>query len=966
MRLPIVRSLRESLRRGAPGSESPSEGTETPHGAEGDTGHGTPGAAQGAGMVGPHWIRYTWAPGAQPAAVPVPGSDFPSGEVLDRISLFVGAAAPAPGEPGSPGTMSHTRLPGGGALLCRTEAGTATEPAAEQPDAPSPDRPDAAAAGGAVRCVTACYLPGGATDLRNRLPVEMWLSPLWEPESAHEWGGKDADGHPEWCDDPGLVEFAAEQGERVEPFLADVQRLFVSPAGPQIVVAERDPADVARWVALACASLPLSCAQLLTFVLHTDTPAAAPHQIVGIGPGADFDRDDETARRYLHRLHDGLGGPGSPPVSGADVWAEVAAQAWRRGIVPRTAQAGARAVHGPFDIGPLQNLLLPRGGAALPGVTRWADQPGNEDAFGEAGRILLGRSAGRDDDGDLPGSAMAALPASPLGAVGGTAGASARSVAYPADAVPRDGYDDGAVRPDRVRPYATGAQGRTAPDGPDEPLTPHALGNLLDWLGVRMPAGGERHLVRALAGLAPRLPAEPPADRGQDPRETVRAEAVARLATAIDGLQAEPPAEWGTLLELLHALSPPTDQLAGTSRAAAARTPQDTFDIKVAARLSRSLLQSEDRRDSPGTRALLDRLSPPFVRLVLEQVAKSDSVPQPRSLVALAASPLGDWLGLVEDQAPLRLRLVVEARRLALAGSSGLQVFRGLARLLAEEADWDPWMYELAWWLAWPGAGPTTAECVSVARGFPAGQLCQAGLDRELARPLTAPGPVTDQLGELAHALLTMSAQLSTQQRSLARALDLGWRLTTRAIGPTTATEQMDSLEGSGSIRQELLTWFNERLAARLAVAHPTELREPVVLERLRRARYEDLLQRYVEAQLEPANREELVSTLVADPEAAALLFLAWSEEDRWCSSEWARLAPLLTDKVFGDVVKRLRDPERRRVAGVLDEQTDPKWVGTWWEFIRRLPDPRAGQFGGGADQRDDEGPGAGRTGPRP
>jgi hypothetical protein len=117
-------------------------------------------------------------------------------------------------------------------------------------------------------------------------------------------------------DDALLTKFASEQAPRLAPFLSDVRRLFADPAGRQIVLAERDQETVARWIALACVSLPVEYARALTFTTGSADPGAAPHQIIGIGPETDeevFDRYDPSTITHLFRVHDGLGGPGSPP-----------------------------------------------------------------------------------------------------------------------------------------------------------------------------------------------------------------------------------------------------------------------------------------------------------------------------------------------------------------------------------------------------------------------------------------------------------------------------------------------------------------------------------------------------------------------------------------------------------------------------------------------------------------------------
>ncbi|WP_367045820.1 GTPase-associated protein 1-related protein [Streptomyces sp. Je 1-332] len=174
--------------------------------------------------------------------------------------------------------LSRSRLPGGGALLC------ATVDAGRRVDAVCVDALD--------------ELPLPALDLATEQ----------------------------------LVGFARENAPRVEPFLADVRRLFDERAGRQIIVAEHDPLTVAHWVALACASLPGPYASSLTFSTWTAQPRRAPQQILGIGPDADFDRFDGTTLDHLYRVHDGIGGQGSTPIP--DTWAEVTARQWIEGTPP--------------------------------------------------------------------------------------------------------------------------------------------------------------------------------------------------------------------------------------------------------------------------------------------------------------------------------------------------------------------------------------------------------------------------------------------------------------------------------------------------------------------------------------------------------------------------------------------------------------------------------------------------------
>ncbi|MFI0409320.1 GTPase-associated protein 1-related protein [Actinomadura sp. 3N508] len=215
------------------------------------------------------------------------------------------------------GALSHSRLPDGGALLCAT----------------SPD--DAR--------VEALYLAGGVGDL---LPIDTWHSPSWSRGQAV------APEPGEGISREALARFARDNASRVAPFLADVRRLFASPAGRQIVLIESRPEAVAHWIALACASLPGDHARTLTFTTRTAYPHRAPQQILGIGPDVDFDRSDPATIDHLYRVHDALGGQSSPPVT--DLWDELAARLWWAGMPPAEVSSGTVG----FDPGPLATYLL--------------------------------------------------------------------------------------------------------------------------------------------------------------------------------------------------------------------------------------------------------------------------------------------------------------------------------------------------------------------------------------------------------------------------------------------------------------------------------------------------------------------------------------------------------------------------------------------------------------------------------
>ncbi|MCI3933691.1 GTPase-associated protein 1-related protein [Streptomyces sp. AN091965] len=221
--------------------------------------------------------------------------------------------------------LSYSRLPDGGSLLCAT------------------------ATGGDV----AAYHLSEADTLARF--AEEWPITWWEAGEACEAGKAAADHAPAAVGHDELVAFARAHETRVAPFLADVRRLFDDPAGRQLVVAEERPGAVARWIALACASLPAAYVPSLTFTTGAADPGRAPQHIVGIGPDADFDRGDPTVLDHLYRVHDGLGGPGSPPR--ADTWATWTARLWLAGEpLPEAAADGD-----PFAPGPLVPPLLRAG-----------------------------------------------------------------------------------------------------------------------------------------------------------------------------------------------------------------------------------------------------------------------------------------------------------------------------------------------------------------------------------------------------------------------------------------------------------------------------------------------------------------------------------------------------------------------------------------------------------------------------
>ncbi|MER6474117.1 GTPase-associated protein 1-related protein [Streptomyces collinus] len=172
----------------------------------------------------------------------------------------------------------------------------------------------------------ALHLPAGTRLPDGALPITAWESPRWADATP-------PDGRPEPVDrfEPsgllsrdGLVAFARSRADRLAAFFADLAALAGEADGRQIVVVERDSADVAQWIALACAVLPRERAHLLTFTTYTRRPQQARQQIVGVPPSSE-----PVGHDHRFRVHDCTARPEPGPV--ADTWADVCARIWTAG-----------------------------------------------------------------------------------------------------------------------------------------------------------------------------------------------------------------------------------------------------------------------------------------------------------------------------------------------------------------------------------------------------------------------------------------------------------------------------------------------------------------------------------------------------------------------------------------------------------------------------------------------------------
>ncbi|MBO1335479.1 GTPase-associated protein 1-related protein [Streptomyces sp. VRA16 Mangrove soil] len=172
----------------------------------------------------------------------------------------------------------------------------------------------------------AVHLPAGTRLPDGALPITVWESPSWAVVPPD-------DGRPaplerlqpsRLLQPDGLVAFAAERAAHLGPFFADVRAAVADPDAARLVVVERDSADVARWIALACAVLPREQAHRLTFTTYARSPHRAGQQIVGALPGTELPVDDP---RY--RVHDRTAA--TAPGATADTWADLCARIWIAG-----------------------------------------------------------------------------------------------------------------------------------------------------------------------------------------------------------------------------------------------------------------------------------------------------------------------------------------------------------------------------------------------------------------------------------------------------------------------------------------------------------------------------------------------------------------------------------------------------------------------------------------------------------
>ncbi|MEV0744268.1 GTPase-associated protein 1-related protein [Streptomyces sp. NBC_01220] len=291
----------------------------------------TGGDGPGTGEAEPIPARFTAVDAAIPASV------------LTEAGPLLAYGTPAGTEPrltdaalrALPEALSFSVLTDGSHLLARTVAVR-----------PGPGS-DVGFHAHAVHLPAGTRLPGGA------LPITACRSARWAATTPDRMlpgplAAPPATGHAR--DREGLNDFAVSRGPWLAGVLADLRRLYGHDGSGRVVLVERQSADVARWIALACVALPDELAERLTFTTYTRQPRRAPQQIVGVLPQ---DAHELTAPGFhVHTCT----GP-RPEGTVADAWAETAARIWRS-RAPELFREAAELPGEPFAAGPVAVTAL--------------------------------------------------------------------------------------------------------------------------------------------------------------------------------------------------------------------------------------------------------------------------------------------------------------------------------------------------------------------------------------------------------------------------------------------------------------------------------------------------------------------------------------------------------------------------------------------------------------------------------
>lgn len=878
------------------------------------------------------------AQASSPESVVEPGSWADDAEVAEWVALAVGAGHGRGADGlGREARFSFSRLPDGASLLCRT--------------------------GGAGRGVRAIHLTGAdAARFAEEWPVTLLaagagaLGSVTDTDTdaaaaagAGTGGGGDVDPGPDSASgsdfnsgsEPGsgsaelpalggpfgtaeLTRFARAHEPRVAPFLADVRRLFDDPAGRQLVVAEESPDTVARWIALACASLPPAYVPSLTFTTRAADPGRAPQHIVGIGPDADFDRFDSATLDHLYRVHDGLDGPGSPPAT--DIWATWTARLWIAGVpLPRaTATVAADKGAAPDardgtadsadfvpDPAPDSDAFSPT--RLVPALLRAGLLSGGDlaelagDARRDAVAALVaavrvsggGPAAGRTGEGTAAGRTGEGSPAGRPGEGPPTGGT--------VDAAPDPGTPTADQAPPAADPAHLTALCRELHAHDPDAAAPLALALARHRLG----GVGPRELSRELADVCAELPLGDRAERA------LRAEYGGDADEALWRALREPPQAWVEPLRL--ALAVAADGGRGIDAA-----------MK---RLARAL-RAPDGTDREQAAHVLDAVDyAPLTRRVLKLLGSDGGIGRLDLLRDLAASPQGDWLRRnLDDHSPQPLRLAAAAAQWGGPGEGlrGVDLFGRLAEILPGRRVSDAATLRQMWRLVWRGTEPAPADLPWLARTCTVPLLVQAGLGRHITGVVTAPDRVDQETVAFARDLLHERG-LNRRQRATAHLLVLAQDLADRRLSLPQSVHRLQALHvDAAPLAVTVRRGVGDLVALALVRADAPQLARPPVFDYLISSGPE-LLDPYRQLMLDERRRDQLDRDLPLQPEDISAYYYLWRPTRRpGTSLDWRQVAQELLREILAPVVARLDEHRLGEVATVIANRQGKERVREW------------------------------------
>ncbi|MFJ7187914.1 GTPase-associated protein 1-related protein [Streptomyces bacillaris] len=727
----------------------------------------------------------------------------------------------------------------------------------------------------AVHLAPGQQLPDGA------LPVSAWESPGWATATPEGGAPPPLSVLPpsSGLDRDGLIAFAASRAPWLAAVFTDLQRQAEDETAPQIVLVERDSADVARWVVLASTVLPRTAVHRLTFTTYTRRPHLAGQRIIGVLPD---DAHGLAGSGRRHRVHD-CAVPPSPDGPEPTPWAVAAARIWSAGAL-ELFQYADRLPGEPFTPGPLSALAL-CAGIDLPSphrtaAARWACEHPSELSQEELEALIQ-----------------------TLAEPGHTSAEPRRTPVEPGRTPVEPGRTPADPRHTATEPWPT----PTAPPPDVAPVpasTPPAETAALAELFARVGAGLRPEIAAPLAArlfTAAVRSAEPvrPPDRGALTDEVARRLA-AELGPELRAGITDAAADTGRALQLLRV---------------AGALGVDCADLvpSLAHRLASALLADPSAyggelhgtlADRPDLRAALLReldaaagAAPASVTVLLEraplELESPEALPYLRMCARIARNPSGGGDGTGARDRTGELRTVL--------GAAGVSVVA------------HPPLLRIAFRLVWGAATPTPEEAryVLAEQGADLHRTAETWPFLVTAALNGRPGdPHTD---ELAHELLTaFPTLLPPRDRAALLLLEFARDLRAGGAEPGWVDRVLGLRRAAEPVSPPVLEHVFGRLARQL-LHDPGPGRE---LDDLIRGNDADLCAAYEQAAREDSVRDRLLR----DPRFLAARFVDWNAHPQ-AGGAWGKVRGPLLDGVLRPAVRALGAQELAAVETALTER---------------------------------------------